>query len=109
VPGLGTVYFAFLAVGAVFGDAPLLIPNFPVLFVLFTVAFSILMVAPVPFPKLTRFPGMSSTVLLLLALMPFVATKFLAAAMFVVGLLYPAVASWVLAAPKRHARAHQVR
>jgi CDP-diacylglycerol--serine O-phosphatidyltransferase len=109
MPGLGTVYFAFLAVAAVFGDAARLIPNFPVLFVLFIVAFSILMVAPVPFPKLARFRGASTLVLVLLALMPFVATKFLAAAMFVIGLLYPAVASWALSAPKRHARAHQVR
>jgi phosphatidylserine synthase len=109
VPGLGTVFFTFLIVTAVFADAPSLIPHFAVVLELFIVAFSVLMIAPVRCPKITLFPGMAPAVLLLIAIMPFVATKFLAVAMFIIGLLYPAVASFALHSPKRHARAHQVR
>jgi hypothetical protein len=45
---------------------------------------------------------MAPAVLILMAIMPFAATKTLAAAMFVIGLCYPAVARF-------YAHTHQVR
>lgn len=94
LPGLGTVFFAFICVAAVFLDAEALVgkPGFSAILRGFVVAFSLLMIAPVRYPKVTRFTGMSPTVLVLLAVMPFVATRFLAAAMLILGLLYAAVA-----------------
>ena len=108
LPGLGTVYFAFLTVVAVFSHAQQNIPDFALLLVVFIVAFSILMIAPVRCPKISQFPSAAPVVLALIAIMPFLATTFLAVTMFVVGLLYPTVASvtHLLHSPKRHARAH---
>ena len=111
LPGLGTVFFAFVCVAAVFLDAEATIGFSNLLVVLpgFIVIFSLLMVAPIRYPKITQFAGMSPVVLVLLALMPFVATKLLAGAMLTLGLLYAAVAP--LFADRGHvdARAHQVR
>ena len=90
LPGLGTVFFAFVSVTAVFLDARARIAE-PWLSGILTgmiLCFSILMVAPVPYPKLTLFRGVSPTVLVLLALMPFVATTMIAGTALVLGLLY---------------------
>ncbi len=93
VPGLGTVYFAFLCVVAVFLDARRAIgePAFSAAFVGLIILFSVLMVAPFRNPKLTAFGSLPVIVLILVAIMPFVATKVLAASMFIIGLLYPIV------------------
>ena len=95
LPGLGTVYFAFLSVVAVFLEAKRALgePMFSSAFVAFIIVFSLLMVAPVRYPKLTAFGSMPAIVLILIAIMPFAATKPLAASMFVIGLLYPIVSS----------------
>ena len=94
VPGLGTVFFAFLIVTAVFLEAPQLIgqSRFSIVLPVFIVAVSILMVSPLRYPKIARFPGVWPIVLVLVAIMPFAATKFLAAAMLGIGVLYPLVA-----------------
>ena len=47
-----------------------------------------LMLAPIRYPKLTRFRGWSPLVLILLAVMPFAGTSVLAAIAVVLGLLY---------------------
>lgn len=115
VPGLGTVFFAFLIVAAVFLDGPRLIgERFSTGLLFFIVAFSILMVAPLRYPKMTRFPGMAPIVLVLVAIMPFIGTQALAGSMFVVGLLYPIVSPLFLRRSRPisrsyDARAHQIR
>jgi CDP-diacylglycerol--serine O-phosphatidyltransferase len=93
LPGLGTVYFAFLSVVAVFLDAKRALgePAFSTAFVLFIIAFSLLMIAPFRCAKLTAFGHVPAIVLTLVAVMPFVATEALAGSMFVIGLLYPFV------------------
>ena len=94
LPGLATVFFAFLPVAAVFLDAPALVGAgaLSATLTLFVVLFSLLMVAPVRYPKLTAVRGMSAAVLLGLILMPFFGTRPLAAVMAVAGLLYVALA-----------------
>lgn len=94
LPGLATVFFAFLPVAAVFLDAPAIVGGrgLSALLTFFVVVFSLLMVASVPYPKLTRFRGMSTPVLVLLALMPFIGTQVLAGIMLVAGLMYVALA-----------------
>ena len=93
LPGLGTVYFAFLSVVAVYLDAKDALgePTFSSVFVGLIIAFSISMVAPFRSPKLTAFGYLPAIVLILVAIMPFVATKALAASMFIIGLFYPIV------------------
>jgi CDP-diacylglycerol--serine O-phosphatidyltransferase len=94
LPGLATVFFAFLPVAAVFLDARSLVGG-PVLSAALTflvVTFSLLMVAPVRYPKLTRARGATAAVLVSLVLMPFFGTRILAGVMAVTGLLYVAVA-----------------
>lgn len=111
LPGLGTVFFAFVCVAAVFVDARAILGQSNVLVVLpaFIVIFSLLMVTPIRYPKIAEFPGMSPAVLVLLAVMPFTATKFLAGAMFILGLCYAAFAPLFADRSQVHARAHQVR
>ena len=110
LPGLGTVFFAFVCVAAVFVDAEGMLGRSNLLVMLpgFIVIFSLLMVTPIRYPKIADFAGMSPAVLVLLALMPFVATKFLAGAMFVLGLCYAALAPLFVDRGPVHARAHQV-
>jgi CDP-diacylglycerol---serine O-phosphatidyltransferase len=110
LPGLGTVFFAFVCVAAVFADAETLLgrPNLLVILPGFIVIFSLLMVTPIRYPKIADFPGMSPAVLVLLALMPFVATKFLAGAMFLLGVCYAVFAPLFSDRSQIHARAHQV-
>ena len=111
LPGLGTVFFAFVCVAAVFADAKTILGESTLLVMLpaFIVIFSLLMVTPIRYPKIAEFPGMSPAVLVLLALMPFIATRFLAGAMFVLGLCYAALAPLFADRSHVHARAHQVR
>jgi phosphatidylserine synthase len=93
LPGLGTVFFAFLTVAAVFLDAPRLMagPLFAWTMTAVVVLFSLLMVAPITYPKLRAFRGASPVVIVLLACMPFLGTTFLAGVMLVAGLLYATV------------------
>lgn len=94
LPGLATVFFAFLPVAAVFLDARALLgqPRLSTLLTVFVVIFSLLMLAPVRYPKLVRFRGMTAAVTALLILMPFFGTRVLAGVMLVAGLLYVALA-----------------
>ncbi|MGH9903040.1 MAG: CDP-alcohol phosphatidyltransferase family protein [Pyrinomonadaceae bacterium] len=102
LPGLATVFFAFLSVAAVFLDAPALVGGrLSVILTFFVVIFSLLMVSPVWYPKLTKFRGVSAPVLILLALMPFIGTRVLAGGMLVVGLLYVALAHLSVSRPPR--------
>jgi CDP-diacylglycerol--serine O-phosphatidyltransferase len=94
LPGLATVFFAFLPVVAVFLDAPMVInlPLFSAVLTFFVVIFSLLMIAPVRYPKLARFRGITAAVTFLLIVMPFLGTRILASIMLVFGLLYVALA-----------------
>lgn len=90
LPGLGTVFFAFLSVLAVFLDAPArLSPDqLEVALLIMTTVLSLLMVAPVEYPKLTNFRGASPAVLVLLTAMPFLGTTAIALAALVIGWSY---------------------
>lgn len=98
LPGLATVFFAFLPVAAVFLDARALVggPLLSTTLTLFVVVLSLLMVAPVRYPKLTKVRGASAAVLASLVVMPFFGTRLLAAVMLVAGLLYVALAPAVM-------------
>jgi CDP-diacylglycerol---serine O-phosphatidyltransferase len=93
LPGLATVFFAFLPVAAVFLDASALVgaPRLSAILTFFVVVFSLLMVTSVRYPKLTNFRGASTPVLILLVAMPFLGTRVLAGVMLVAGLLYVAL------------------
>ena len=86
---------------AVFLDARALVGEWwlSVILPAFVGTFSLMMIAPVRYPKLTRFRGMSPAVLVLLAVMPFFGTRILAGAMLVIGLLYAAVAPLLIGRP----------
>lgn len=94
LPGLATVFFAFLPVAAVFLDAPALVgeSRLAALMTLLVVIFSLLMVTSLRYPKLNSFRWLSTPVLISLVAMPFLGTRFLAAVMLVAGLLYVAFA-----------------
>lgn len=94
LPGLGTVFFAFLSVTAVFLDAPRLIDRQLFAWIMTTVVvlFSVMMVSPITYPKLVAFRGASPLVIVLLACMPFLGTTILAAVLLLGGLLYAIVA-----------------
>ena len=94
LPGLATVFFAFVPVAAVFLDARGFVGGaaFSTILTFFVVAFSLLMVAPVQYPKLTRPRWAPAAVLVPLVVMPFFGTRVLAAVMVVAGLLYVALA-----------------
>lgn len=101
LPGLATVFFAFLPVAAVFLDARSLVGGHVLSAVLtfFVVIFSLLMIAPVRYPKLTRARGASAAVLAPLVVMPFFGTRVLACVMVIVGLLYVALAHLLARGP----------
>lgn len=89
LPGLATVFFAFLPVAVVFLDSGAVVGRgLPTVLIFSAVVLSLLMVTPVPYPKLTKFRGASAPILVLLAVMPFFGTRILAGVMIVVGLLY---------------------
>lgn len=94
LPGLATVFFAFLPVAAVFLDAQALVgrPRLSAALTFLVAAFSLLMVTSVRYPKLTKFRGLTAPVLSLLVVMPFAGTRILAGVMLVAGLLYVALA-----------------
>jgi phosphatidylserine synthase len=90
LPGLATVFFAFLIVAVIFGGVvPLLAhPTAKLILLAMILLFACMMIAPVRYPKLTRFRGASPVVLVLIAIMPFAASRLLAEIMFVVGLAF---------------------
>lgn len=92
LPGLATVFFAFLPVVTVFLDARELIGQSTLSGILtfFVVIFSLLMITTVQYPKLNNFRGASALVLLFLVAMPLVGTRILAGIMFTLGILYVA-------------------
>lgn len=90
LPGVGTVFYAFVPVLVVFLDLRGLAsaPRLSVVLPVWVATFAILMLAPIRYPKLTRFTGASPIVLVLLVCMPFVGTRAIAAAALALGLLY---------------------
>jgi len=106
LPGLPTVFFAFVPVAAVFLDARALVGDaaLPAILTFLVVSFSLLMVAPAQYPKLTRARWAPAAVLALLVVMPFFGTRVLAAVMVVAGLLYVVVAHLFARGPARLTR-----
>lgn len=94
LPGLATVFYAFVPVAAVFLDARALVggPGLSALLTALVTAFSLLMVTSIRYPKLGRVRGMTAAVLVPLVLMPFFFTRAIACALLVAGLLYVALA-----------------
>jgi phosphatidylserine synthase len=90
LPGLGTVFFAFISVVAVYLDAQArLSPDqLSVALLTLTAVFSVLMVVPLEYPKLSNFRGASPAVLVLLAAMPILGTTIIAFAALLIGLSY---------------------
>lgn len=92
LPGLATVFFAFLPVAEVFIDpgrgAELDVVS--AILTLLAVLFSLLMVTRVSYPKLAG--RVAAPTAVLLVLMPFVGTRVLAIAMAVLGLIYAGLA-----------------
>jgi CDP-diacylglycerol--serine O-phosphatidyltransferase len=90
LPGLATVFFAFVSVVAVFLDArSRLSPDqFSAVLLIMTALFSVLMVAPIQYPKLSSFRGVPTAVLLLLTTMPVFGTTGIALAALIIGSLY---------------------
>lgn len=89
LPGVGTIFCAFVPVVTVFLDLGSFSPMpLSVLLPVWIATLSVLMVAPVRYPKLTRFAGASPAALALLLLMPFRGTTVLASLALVLGLLY---------------------
>lgn len=103
LPGVGTVFAAFVSVTAVFLDAPRRLgPD--VLGSLLPTAVAVLallMLAPLPYPKLTRFRGWSPVVLVLLAIMPFAGTAPLAAVAVILGVIYVVAGPFLAGRPRR--------
>ena len=102
MPGLATVFFTFLPVAIIFLDLTEFLDQvtFRIAFALVIVFFSLLMVAPVRYPKLTKIPGLSPAVLALLVLMPFLGTRVLAAAMLPLGISYVLLAPLLTRRPR---------
>jgi CDP-diacylglycerol--serine O-phosphatidyltransferase len=94
LPGLATVFFAYLPVAVVFAEASTMLGNWwtSLLLAFLVAAFSLLMVTSIRYPKLTSFRLLTLPVVLLLIVMPFVGTRPLATLMFVAGLFYVALA-----------------
>lgn len=111
LPGLGTVFFAFVCVAAVFLDARALMDpaSLNVVLFAFVSTFSVMMIVPIRYPKLTRFRGASPVALVLLAIMPIVGTRVLAGTMLVLGVLYAAVAPLLVRRPQDLAHAGRDR
>src|SRR5262245_59012373 len=89
-PGLATMFFAFVSVLAVFLDLGALVEprTATAILVGMSILTAALMVAPIRYPKLTAFPGVSPTVLALLTAMPLVGTHAIAWAAVIIGLSY---------------------
>jgi len=84
------VFFAFVSVLAVFLEAPArLSPDqLEVMLLTMTTILSLLMVAPLEYPKLANFRGASPAVLVLLTAMPLLGTTVIAFAALVIGWSY---------------------
>jgi phosphatidylserine synthase len=98
LPGVGTVFFAFLGVTAVFLDVSRRVDLATLRAVapVIVAVFALLMVAPVSYPKLAQFKGAPVVVVILLALMPFVGTTWLAVTTIVLGLSFVALGPFVV-------------
>lgn len=104
LPGLGTVFVAFVPVTAVFLEAPpRAFAGGPGIFVAMIVTFSLMMNAPLRFPKLAKARGVSPAVLILLAVQPFWMTRAIAAATLAIGVAYVLVSTlrWRARPPAR--------
>jgi CDP-diacylglycerol--serine O-phosphatidyltransferase len=98
LPGLATMFFAFVSVLAVFLDVPgAFAPRAAAALVIgLSLVMSVLMVVPVRYPKLTAFRGVSPAVLVLLSAMPIVGTRMIAWAAVVIGLAYVVAGPWLV-------------
>jgi CDP-diacylglycerol--serine O-phosphatidyltransferase len=103
LPGLATMFFAFVSVLAVFLDVrSALAPKAAAAIVIgLSLVMSLLMVVPVRYPKLTAFRGVSPTVLVLLSAMPIVGTRMIAWAAVVIGLAYVVAGPWLVRSGRR--------
>lgn len=90
LPGLATMFFAFVSVLAVFLDLRAMAgpPAATTIVVGMSVLTGVLMIAPVRYPKLSAFRGVSPAVLVLLTAMPLIGTQAIAWAAVVIGLTY---------------------
>jgi phosphatidylserine synthase len=97
LPGLATMFFAFVSVLAVYLDLPGAVAptTSSAIVIALSLTMSILMIVPVRYPKLTAFPGVSPTVLVLLSAMPIVGTRMIAWAAVVIGFAYVMAGPWV--------------
>lgn len=102
LPGVGTIFYAFVPILAVFLDYASVAQaeTLGVVLPVWVAIFAILMIAPFRYPKLARVPGASPLVLVLLVCMPFVATRLLAATALALGLLYIVVAPFFSSATR---------
>jgi CDP-diacylglycerol--serine O-phosphatidyltransferase len=107
LPGLATMFFAFVSVLAVFLDLRAMVaPSAATAIVVgMSILTAVLMIAPVRYPKLTAFPGVSPTVLVLLTAMPLVGTQVIAWAAVVIGLSYVVGGPLLVRRPARNAEA----
>jgi CDP-diacylglycerol--serine O-phosphatidyltransferase len=90
LPGLATVFFAFLPVAAIFTDAFSIVGEIRMQVILMSlvVLFSLLMVTSVRYPKLPNFRALTAMITVALIAMPFIGTRPLALIMVAAGLLY---------------------
>ncbi len=88
----------FLPIAAVFLDAKALVGDkyLSAVLTLMVVVFSLLMITSTKYPKLTKFRSLAAPVAMLLIAMPFVGTRVLAFVMVVIGLLYVALAPFLV-------------
>ena len=103
LPGLATMFFAFVSVLAVYLDLPRAVtpPTATAIVVVLSLTMAVLMVVPVRYPKLTAFRGVSPTVLVLLGVMPIVGTRVIAWMAVVIGLAYVVAGPWLVRAEAR--------
>jgi len=102
LPGLATVFFAFLSVATVFLDAKAFIGETLLsrFLTFLVVVFSVLMVTSVRYPKITNFRAMTVPFTVLLVAMPFFGTRILALVMVILGLLYVGFGPLLLKKPR---------
>lgn len=96
--GLGLECFALVSAISVFLHLPEILagPRFLEAVLPVVSALCVLMVVPLPYPRLALIPGFSPLILALLAAMPFVQTEIIALAVATLGLLYVIVGSFFL-------------
>ena len=103
LPGLATMFFAFVSVLAVYLDLPAAVspPTASAIVIAMSLTMSSLMIVPVRYPKLAAFRGVSPAVLVLLAAMPIVGTRVIAWMTVVIGLGYVIAGPWLAEARTR--------